>query len=66
MLFYERLSKERKEEEHGEETATTTMCCEQSDDVPNVKVELTKDLADVSIPCTVEGASSPETVIVRI
>ena len=45
MLFYERLSKERKEEDHIEETTTS---CEQSDDIPNIKVDLTKDLADVS------------------
>ena len=45
MLFYERLSKESKDEDHIEETTT---CYEQSDDIPNIKVDLTKDLADVS------------------
>ena len=44
MLFYERLSKERRDGERED-----TFCEEESDEIPNVKVELTKDLADVSI-----------------
>ena len=44
MLFYERLSKERKDGERED-----AFCEEESDEIPNVKVELTKDLADVSI-----------------
>ena len=43
MLFYERLSKECKDSERDEAS------CEEPDEMPNVKVELTKDLADVSI-----------------
>ena len=46
MLFYERLSKERggRDDEAGD-----AALCEEPEDVPNVKVELSKDLADVSL-----------------
>lgn len=45
MLFYERISAERREEEEEEIRVTE----QEEADPPKYKVELSKDLADVSI-----------------